>query len=60
MSMIHSVIASDKTKKVLEVISCFNKSQVPIAEKALIQQNPGAIISVKSYSDHSECIPDRK
>lgn len=54
MTMIHSVIARDKKKNILQIITCFSERQVPIARRFIEKDFPGAIITVKSAQDHPD------
>jgi hypothetical protein len=56
MIMTHSVIAKDKTQKIIQVITCFSKEQIPIAKRQIISSFPDTKLSftVKSSNDHYE------
>ena len=49
--MIHTVVARDAQKNILHVIPCFNKRQVPIAKRSIMQDYPDAIITVTDMED---------
>lgn len=46
-AMIHAVIARDKDKKILQVISCFSEQQIPIAKRSILAEYPEARITIQ-------------
>lgn len=54
-AMLHSVIAKDAEKNILQVITCFSEAQIPIAKKNILKDFPGARISIQnSPHEHHE------
>ena len=60
MSMMHTVIAKNEKKEILQVIATFSDQQVPIAIKNIRAEYPDAIITVKSSFEENESAHSRK
>lgn len=54
MTMTHSVIARDVNDKIVQIITCFNEKQIPIAKSSIEKDYPGCVFSIKSSPEDTD------